>query len=250
MYKLIAESEELSPRGVDGWVERARLAIAAAYGADSPHLQRFDSVNYSLGAYTTDTPDSAFDEAKMAGLRDAVGMLRAFVEDLEDDDDKAPAELLVEPRIDSSSSNRVFVVHGHDEGVRDQVARLIERLDLEPIVLQEQTDEGRTIIEKFEQHALDVGYAVILLTADDFGYGPGEPEPDASNRARQNVILELGYFMGKLGRARTTALYTDGVELPSDIHGVLYIPLDSNWELKLAREMRAAGLPVDMNRLA
>lgn len=145
-------------------------------------------------------------------------------------------------------SRKVFVVHGHDDGVKQSVARLLERLDLEPVILHERPNKGRTVIEKFEAHA-DVSFAVVLLTPDDVGglSATGELRP----RARQNVILELGYFIGKLGRARVCAIYAEGVEIPSDIHGVLYIPLDASdgWRLKLASEIRAAGITVDLNRV-
>ena len=128
----------------------------------------------------------------------------------------------------------------------ETVARFLEKLRLDPIILHEQPSMGRTVIEKFEAHA-DVGFAVVLLTPDDMGglASGGEVKP----RARQNVILELGYFIGSLGRAKVCALYVEGVEIPSDIHGVLYVSYDAagGWRLKLASEIRAAGLPVDMN---
>jgi predicted nucleotide-binding protein len=148
-------------------------------------------------------------------------------------------------------SEKIFVVHGRDDGLRDQVARVIERLGLKPLILMEEPNEGRTIIEKFEEKALDVGFAVVLLTADDLGHAHDEPTPSAPNRARQNVVLELGYFMGVLGRARVAALYQEGVELPSDIHGLGYIVLDlaRAWRYKLAEELAAAGYPIDFNRL-
>ncbi len=147
----------------------------------------------------------------------------------------------------ASDSRNVFLVHGHDEAVTESVARFLEKLDLHTIILHEQPNMGRTVIEKFEAHA-DVGFAVVLLTPDDVGglASGGKLEP----RARQNVILELGYFIGRLGRSRVCALYVEGVEIPSDFHGVVYVPYDAagGWRLKLASEIRAAGLPVDMNR--
>jgi predicted nucleotide-binding protein len=146
---------------------------------------------------------------------------------------------------------RVFIVHGHDGGLRDQVARVIERLGLEAVILTEQPNEGRTLIEKFETRALEVGFAVVLLTADDIGYGGDDPQPPAPNRPRQNVILELGYFIGALGRSHIAPMFREGVELPSDIHGLAYLPLDDAgaWRFKLAEELAAAGYEIDFNRL-
>jgi hypothetical protein len=144
------------------------------------------------------------------------------------------------------ASQEVFIVHGRDEAAKLTVARFLEKLDLHPTILHEQADKGRTIIQKFEDHS-DVGFAVVLLTPDDEGRVHGSPELE--HRARQNVILELGYFIGKLGRERVCALKVDGVEVPSDLHGVVYIPLDARgaWKLILARELKAAGIDVDMN---
>jgi predicted nucleotide-binding protein len=145
---------------------------------------------------------------------------------------------------------KIFVVHGHDGGIRETVARYLERLQLEPIILHEQPDQGRTIIEKFLDFA-DVGFAVIILTGDDQGAARGRKSATPRPRARQNVIFELGFFIGRLGRERVCALYEEGVEIPSDYEGILLVPLDGTetWKLRLAKEMKAAGVPVDLNRI-
>ncbi len=146
-------------------------------------------------------------------------------------------------------SKNIFVVHGQDEAAKQSVARFLEKLDLNPIILHEQPDKGRTIIEKFEDCS-DVGFAIILLTPDDIGYKKDKPE-DAKPRARQNVIFELGYFFGKLGRRNVCALYKEGVELPSDIQGVIYVLMDpaEGWHKTLAREIKHSGIEVDFNKL-
>lgn len=114
--------------------------------------------------------------------------------------------------------------------------------------MHEQANLGRTIIEKFEDHA-QVGFAVALLTPDDVGSLKGEgtnPNP----RARQNVIFEFGYFIGKLGRKRVCALVKGAVEKPSDYDGVLYIPLDDSdgWKMRLIKELKSVGFEVDANK--
>jgi predicted nucleotide-binding protein len=142
----------------------------------------------------------------------------------------------------------VFVVHGHDEGTKDAVSRFIEKLGLKPIILDEQPDAGRTIIEKFEAYS-NVGFAVILLTPDDVGAAHAEAT-EFQARARQNVIFEFGYFVGKLGRQRICVLYKESLEIPSDFVGVLYIPMDNagTWRTRLAKEMKEASLAVDLNK--
>jgi len=145
----------------------------------------------------------------------------------------------------------VFIVHGHHEALKQQVARTVERLTgTEPVILHEQPDGGRTVIEKFESYAGEVGFAVVLLTGDDRG-GPASSRSELHARARQNVVFELGYFIGQLGRPHVTVLYEPGVELPSDMSGVLYTPVDDGaaWKLKLAQEMKAASISVDLNKL-
>jgi predicted nucleotide-binding protein len=153
------------------------------------------------------------------------------------------------PALTVARSSRVFLVHGHDVGTTETVARFLEKLTLKPIVLHEQTNEGRTIIEKFESFA-DVGFAVVLLTPDDVGAAASAKE-HLTSRARQNVILELGYFTGKLGRSRVCALYKTGVEIPSDLHGVAFVELDAAgaWRMKLAQELVRAGMKIELQGL-
>jgi predicted nucleotide-binding protein len=151
---------------------------------------------------------------------------------------------------DVQKSNKIFVVHGHDDTAKEQVARVIEKLNLEPIILHEQIDGGKTIIDKFEHHANDAAFAVVLFTPDDIGYSKEKPN-EIRPRARQNVLLEFGFFIGKLSRQKVCALYKDAVEMPSDLNGVLYIEMDSAgaWRHKLAKEMKGAGFTVDLNLL-
>ena len=150
----------------------------------------------------------------------------------------------------STFGNDVFIVHGHDEAAKHAIAGFVRKFGLNAIILDEQANRGQTIIEKFEEHAGEAGFAIILLTPDDVG-APKDETNDLKPQARQNVVLELGYFWGRLGRERMCVLHKEGVELPSDIHGILYVPLNNphEWQLPLAREMKQAGLPIDLNKL-
>lgn len=149
---------------------------------------------------------------------------------------------------EEKEDSKVFIVHGRDEKTLYKTARFLEKLVPEIIILSERPSKGKTVIEKFE-HYSDVGYAVVLLTGDDKGALIGTPARKHSLRARQNVIFELGYFIGKIGRDKVCALYSPGVELPSDYAGVVYIFFDENgaWRLTLSKELKAAGVPIDLN---
>lgn len=146
-------------------------------------------------------------------------------------------------------TNKVFIVHGHDVETKESVARFLERLRLDPIILHEQPNSGRTIIEKFEAFS-NVGFAVVLLTPDDVGASSATPN-ELKSRARQNVILELGYFMGKLSRYRVCALHKKGIEIPSDYQGILYVEYDDAgaWKTKLAQELVEANYSIDLDAL-
>ena len=168
-------------------------------------------------------------------------------------------------RLDSTSEHKaagrkVFIVHGYDELAKESIARFVGNLEFEPVVLSEQASVSRPPIEKFEDHANEIVYAIVLVTPDDVGaaradvssivYGSAEEAISALEpRARQNVILELGFFYGKLGRNQVCALSSGTVKRPSDIGGVAYVDMDAgDWRLNLAKEMKYAGLEVDLNR--
>jgi predicted nucleotide-binding protein len=172
---------------------------------------------------------------------------RALLEDLEEARHEGAS--LQAPKIPESKSysRRVFVVHGHDGEARETLARYLHVLGFEPVILHEQANQGRAVIEKIEAES-DVKFAVVLLTPDDVGRSV--KEDDLKPRARQNVLLELGYFIGKLGRDKVCALKRGDVDIPSDFAGVVWEKMDdgSGWKLSLARELKAAGHEVDLNK--
>ncbi len=146
-----------------------------------------------------------------------------------------------------AKTNKVFIVHGHNEAIKEKVARVLTKLQLEPVILHEQADGGRTLIEKFEANSEEVNYAIVLLTGDD--EGKSIKSNNYKHRARQNVIFEMGYFMGHLSRSHVFLLLEEGVEKPSDLEGIVYTSLNDNWQHKLVKELKACGYEVDANKL-
>ena len=155
-------------------------------------------------------------------LRDAKTYLMTWKEELEITEDASPAKTTKSTTI----TRKVFIVHGHDEKAKLELENLLTRLGLEPIVLHRRPDKGRTIIEKFEAESKSIGYAFVLLTPDEDCLSCDEETGKRKKvkRVRQNVVLELGFFIGSLGRERVCAIYKKGVDIPSDIAGVLYKP--------------------------
>lgn len=148
----------------------------------------------------------------------------------------------------NSASKNVFIVHGHDEFALEQVKNCIYQVNLFPIVLSDEASSGKTIIEKFEEYTVDICYAVVLYTPDDKG-GSNSGE-ELQQRARENVVFELGYLYGKYGRRNVCLLYKPPARLPSDLHGIAYVDMtQSDWRSLLIREMSKQGIPVDANLL-
>lgn len=144
--------------------------------------------------------------------------------------------------------SKVFIVHGHDNEAKTEVARFIEKIGFEPIILHEQANSSKTIIEKIESYS-NVGFGVVLYTACDVGAKQSESS-NLNNRARQNVVFEHGFLIGKLGRKNVCQFVKGDIETPNDISGVVYISMDSrSWQIELAKEMRASGYSIDMNKV-
>ena len=193
---------------------------------DEYHILEFD---WKVREYREDMVDSI---KSLEGIRDRLELF---------DEPEPPMRAF---------GDKIFIVHGHDEAAKHKIARFVADLDLTATILDEQPSKGQTIIDKFEEHANEAGFAIALLTTDDVG-APKNKKDGLKPRARQNVILELGYFLCGLGRDRVRILYEAGVELPSDIYGISYVPMDERgaWKLDLAKEMASVGITVDMNKL-
>jgi len=244
--QIVKGEDFLSKRPVpendySSWELLTRNYLEKAFGKGSPNVRSVTDVG-KYGSFPMDAPTSWWDDHRAESLekRGLVELLNTEVE-LQN-----VGVVKTEPVV---GGHRVFLVHGHDELALQETARFLEKLKQEVIVLREQPNRGRTIIEKFEDYA-DVGFAVVLLTGDDRGGTIATPFVGQKPRARQNVVFEMGYFIGRLGRNRVCILFRPGVEIPSDYSGVLYQELDDKgaWRLELARELKAAGLNVDMNK--
>jgi len=239
--------------------QRIRTTILDIFGENSPEYREHQYHNISSGesiAVAGYGEDPSYQQGQyqrnfVRGIPRTTALLGSLINTVRERPRVAhPAARESDPETAAAVSNDVFIVHGHKPGPREEVARLLGNLGLNPIILHEQPSQGRTIIEKIEGRS-DVGYAVVLLIADDRG-GLVDADPSTYKpRARQNVILELGYFLGKLRRHRVCVLYEQGVEIPSDYQGVVYVALDARgaWKFELAKEMRAVGFNIDFNRI-
>ena len=147
-------------------------------------------------------------------------------------------------------TSQVFIVHGHDNLARLEVANFIKSLGLKDIVLNEQASSGKTIIEKIEEYT-NVGFGIVLYTPCDVGALQGQEKDDLKPRARQNVVFEHGYLIGKIGRENVCALVKGNIETPNDISGVVYIKMEGEkeWKYKIADEMKACGYDIDLNKI-
>lgn len=244
---VTAESPEFK-----AWQVKAENILTKCYGRESRELYRFRNIIfYPRYAYATQS-----DEVNLCaeGLKEAKAYFEVYLEEIEEDcaenvssdvsgiSDEAK---FVEEKVNSTRKKKVFIVHGHNDALKQEVARIIEKQGLEAIILSEQANRGKTIIEKFEEHS-DVGAAICLFTGDD--YGKAKDATSENLRARQNVVFEAGFFMGKLGRENVILIADSNIEVPSDLQGVVYTS-KTMWQTDVLRELKAIGYKVDFNKL-
>ncbi len=226
---------------------RINETLREVFGSD--HSPKF------VGFVLTGMSDAEHQDEFAEEIPQTVTMLKGRISFLEEkreclgadqEVDQSGATSLVQS---SANTRQVFVVHGRDDAAKHQVRTFLNELGLEPVILDEQPNDGQTVIEKFEGNA-DVGFAVVLLTPDDTG-GLADSSNKSRPRARQNVIFELGFFVGKLGRKKVCVLRKGDVEIASDYQGVIYVHMDDDggWKLKLAKELNNTGIDVDLNQL-
>lgn len=151
----------------------------------------------------------------------------------------------------NDKSKNVFIVHGHDTLIRTQTELFVREIDFNPVVLFKEANQGATIIEKIERESKGIAFSIVLYTSCDLGNKKEEANETLNPRARQNVVFEHGYMCALLGRQNVCALVEHGVEIPGDLSGVVYIEYDEKgaWKVSIAKEMQAAGLDVDLNKL-
>jgi predicted nucleotide-binding protein len=235
------------------WERNTEVVIENSFGEKSRHVGDFKNISFGLVAFEVGTPKSEWEKAYLRGLESAESILQSMIEEVEEYWEDDVYENSNQQKYESdreninNSNNNVFIIHGHDNGTKEKVARFITKLGLTPIILHEQPNQGNTIIEKFEENA-DVAYAIALLTPDDVG-AEKNCQKNLNPRARQNVIFEFGYFIGRLGRKRVCGILSGDIEIPSDYSGVLYLKLDpaDGWKMDLIKEFKAIGIDVDAN---
>ena len=231
------------------WRQKVQSALRRLFDENCQQLKAFNSVRYSPYVIMDIPPASEFQASFKDGVEKARAIIRSAIQEYEDYERQTDHNVDHNPADGNSTNTRkVFVVHGHDKEMKESVARFLDQLNLEAVILDEQASGGDTIIEKFERNA-DVSYAVVLLSPDDVG-AANEKSNTLQPRARQNVVFELGYFIGKLGRSRVCPLIREPLERPSDFHGVVYIPFDDgNWRIHLVKELKNLRFEVDANKV-
>lgn len=239
---LIEHRVRTSSQEFISWKSRAERFLRTHYGENSKEVVDFGNTHFSLMIYTFNETESDYIEACKSGLVESKAVFEVYLEELKENDVTPDNEATQD---NSISKSKVFVVHGHDEALKQEVARIVEKQGLEAIILSEQANHGKTIIEKFEENT-DVGAAICLFTGDD--YGRAKDATSENLRARQNVVFEAGYFMGKLGRGNVILIASPDIEIPSDLQGVVYTNKDM-WQTDVLRELKAIGYNVDFNKL-
>lgn len=248
---LIIELQKLPYRDsqlLDKVNRRAEMIIRNLYGENSKYIKDLESVSF----YPNWVPSNDSDKIRywQSGVNEMMNLFNTLKEELNlfifSKKEKISNELT------KATGSKVFIVHGKDNEMKLAVARTLEKLKLTPIILHEQPNQGRTIIEKFTDYS-DASFAVVLFSPDDEARSRGADSTQLKPRARQNVVLELGYFLGKLSRKRVLTLFkqTEEFETPSDYSGVLFVPFDDagRWQFELLKELKACNYNVDANDL-
>ena len=227
------------------WKTRTKNTVERLCAEDSPALIL---AKRGLTVPTSGYGPENFNDAHTTFLK----ALQLTVEAL-DSDEHGELKRQTSKNVSPKLSNRIFVVHGHDSQLKSDVEQFLSEIGLEPVVLHRQVDQGATIIEKFEKNS-DVGFAIILLTPDEFAYTADqgklkESDRTIEGRARPNVIFEFGYFVGKLGRSRVCCIHKGDVTVPSDLNGLLYKKVEESVEAQaysIIKELNAAGYKVKL----
>ncbi|OIN79103.1 TIR domain-containing protein [Mycobacterium malmoense] len=246
----IAAARNGEPVEFEAWRATAEVVLRYAVGDGDQLVADFRDVRYGPAAWTNLTPPGVFAEAQRDGVREGIALLQAARTKVEILDEQESTE---EVSADiSAARSEIFIVHGRDDGQKEAVARLVQGLTKrEPVILHEQASGSDTVIEKLERISGTAAFAIVIATGDDVGRLKDAAQDQDCPRARQNVILELGYFFGLLGRRNVLLLFEPGIDRPTDTDGIMRIELDTGrgWRIELANELEQAGFEVDRKAL-
>lgn len=236
---------------LDALQKRGQMIVRNIFGDGAKYLDDLRYIRFHSSVSFGGMDESFNDNAWQSGQAEMINLFETMLEEIQLFSAPAVPDGPDEPIRDLSTS-KIFLVHGHDTAMKTEAARTLERLELVPVILHEQPNQGRTIIEKISDFS-DVGFAVVCMSPDDVGRDGVADSGSDRPRARQNVVLELGFFLGRLGRDRVIVLHSEepDFEMPSDYSGVLFTPFDpaGRWKFDLVRELSAAGFNVDANRI-
>jgi predicted nucleotide-binding protein len=246
ILRFIERAEKLKCQSADtpefdAWLDDVTRFLKKNYGNDSHEATTFGEILFYDFVTAITEGKYVGEQIYQNGLEQAILYLKNYQSDFENEGDDLN-------KANNTNNKDIFLVHGRNEGIKSEVSNLLTRLELNPIILNEQANKGKTIIEKFEIHA-DVKAAIALFTADDTG--KYKTDKDFETRVRQNVVFETGYFIGKLGREKTIILLEEGLKIPSDLDGYIYISLDTKkrWQFDLAKELKSIGFDIDLNKM-
>lgn len=231
---------------LDAFRRRGAMILRRTFPPATGYTNQFLRIAFKTDALLFQ--EGAYQEFWEAGKDYMMNFLNTLIEELDEFGLPADPDGLT-GALPEIAFNRIFIAHGHDDQLLNEVRAFVATLDITPVVLKDLPSRGRTVIEKFEDYA-DVPAAIILLTPDEYSYSRSE-EPEAARlQPRQNPILELGYFMGKIKRSNVIAVHKaeEDFVFPSDIQGVIYVPYESDekWKKLVARELRDIGYEIDI----
>lgn len=231
--------------------ERTKKIFSNIFKNPGGYISKLENISFNSGVFDEPLPAVAEEDYFYSGWKSADLLLRSAIKDIEFEKELSEWEnsnsFPVIYNTFPTDKTKVFIVHGHDEGLKNEVARFVERQGLEAIILHEQVSRSQTIIEKIESYS-EVGFSIVLYTPCDIGgsSSSGETQP----RARQNVIFEHGYFVAKLGRENVIALNKGDVEIPNDLSGMIYTSYEKDdWKRNIARELKASGYKIDFEKV-
>lgn len=246
----ITDAKDGHPDNFSEWRNKTEVVVRTIFGELSPTHRKFTDVRYTPQVSFSGMDTSGY---RPAGVKQVIAILESSKLELEISaapPERGPVAVAAGKIVESK---KVFIVHGRDDARKFELASFLHGVTGEqPVILHQQSNGGQVLIEKLEEHGASAGFAVVLLTGDDFGRPEELAAEDERPRARQNVVFEMGFFFGLIGRQKVAVLYEPGVELPSDINGLVYTEIDpaGGWKPKLAAELDRAGISVDWAKLA